>query len=565
MNRRKVLTQEEIDTILFDDTDESDLEIEDDGWGESSLLENNEIFDTSEENEKTEIDDTDSFLESDADEDIIWSEDIENENIKISDFHSSCGPVHNLPVGSTPLQFLKLFFTDEIMETIRINTNKYAEFCEKKRGYRDENWSPIETISELWLFFTIMLIMSINHLPRILDYWSTNPILGNEMVKRLMSRNRFKKIKHYFHVSDKNVEKKRDDENFSYTQKLEPCISQLKEKCMQHFNPYQDISIDEAIIQFKGRLGIVQYMPLKPDKRGLKMWMMCTAHLGYTLNFDLYSGKNSKMNKSSKGLGYDVVHHLTNSLKSKGHVIYFDRFFTSVDLMIDLQKRGLSACGTVNTNRKKMPKEMKNVKLIEDHESKTFQCMNFPNLLYTTWLDKKQIYMLSTNTKNEICEVNRRKGSEKQVVPSPTCFAKYNKNMGGVDLADQRRKYFTSARKSYKWWMYLFSFLLDTSLNNSYIIYLTSNYPCQKKTFQLYDFKLKIIEELSETINYSKKRKASDNQSYNQHQHKRQKINGRKRTCVLCRKNGKKTFSGGYVESSFECSICRMCMCKTCF
>jgi hypothetical protein len=101
-------------------------------------------------------------------------------------------------------------------------------------------------------------------------------------------------------------------------------------------------------VKFKGRLEIVQYMPLKPDKRGLKIWMMRTSHLGYTLtlNFDLYSGK---MDRSKKGLGYDVIFHL-----NKGHDIYFDRFFSSVDLMIDLQKGGFGASGTVVLNRKKI-------------------------------------------------------------------------------------------------------------------------------------------------------------------------------------------------------------------
>ena len=158
----------------------------------------------------------------------------------------------------------------------------------------------------------------------------------------------------------------------------------------------------------------------------------------------------------------------------------------------------------------------------------------------------------------------RRKGAEKNSVPSPICFSKYNKNMGGVDLADQRRKYFTMSRKSSKWWKYLFSFLFDTSVDNAYIIYLTSNYPHPKKAFQLYDFKIKIIEELAEEMTSSRKREAAPSYEAS-HQHKRQKITGRKRTCVVCRNLGKKTLSGGRIESSWECSECKVCLCKICF
>lgn len=338
-------------------------------------------------------------------------------------------------------------------------------------------------------------------------------------------------------------------------------MSTLKKKCLDHFKPSKNISIDEALIKFKGRLGIVQYMPMKPDKRGIKMWMMCTSHLGYTLGFDLYSGKNSSVQKSGKGLGYDVVMHLTQKL-NVGHHIYFDRFFTSVDLMIALHKEGLWSCGTVNVTRKKMPQYMKNLKLLEKNNSKSVQCIEYPNLLCTAWLDKKQIMMLSTNSRSDICEVTRRKGSEKQIVSCPSSFAVYNKNMGGVDLADQKRKYYTLSRKSSKWWIYLFSFLFDTAVNNAYIIYLTSNYPQPKQNFQLYHFKLKLIEDIVQEYNVRKRKHPED---YSAHTHERQKITGRKRTCVMCRKTGRKTLSGGQIESTWECGICKMCLCKSCF
>lgn len=558
MSRKKVLTQDEIDAILFHDTDESDLEEEDDGWNESRMMENEGNFDSS------FIDDSLNGTADNEDMEVEWSEIVENENIELKEFNHFAGPVHNLPVGSTPLDYLKLFLTDDVLDSVRRNTNKYAEFCARKRGSIDREWRPIETIRELWTYFTVLLVMSINHVPRISDYWSEDPSLGNERIKRLMTRNRFVKIKHYFHVSDRDSEKSKEHEDFSYTQKLEPFMSDLKKKFTNHFEPSQRLSVDEALIKFKGRLGIVQYMPLKPDKRGIKVWMLCTSQLGYTLNFDVYSGRNSKVKRSGKGLGYDVVLHLTECLNKTGHHLYFDRFFTSVGLMIDLHKKGLESCGTVMPNRVKMPAGIKNLKLKESYESKAYQCTKQKNLLCTAWLDKRQILMLSTNAKNEVCKVNRRKGAEKLAVPSPVCFANYNKNMGGVDLADQRRKYYTMSRKSSKWWKYLFSFLFDTAINNAYIIYLTSNYPRPKQTPQLYDFKLKIIGQLATETISSRKRVIASPENVS-HDHKRQKISGRKRTCVVCRQSGKRTPSGGRVESSWECSSCKMCLCKDCF
>ncbi|KFM78989.1 hypothetical protein X975_04968, partial [Stegodyphus mimosarum] len=87
--------------------------------------------------------------------------------------------------------------------------------------------------------------------------------------------------------------------------------------------------------------------------------------------------------------------------------------------------------------QKIMPENIKQMKLRSQCDSIVMQCKSLPNLLYSSWLDKKFIHIISTNCKNEPCLTTRRKGSEKHIVPCPPTFVKYNKNMGGVDLADQ--------------------------------------------------------------------------------------------------------------------------------
>lgn len=136
--------------------------------------------------------------------------------------------------------------------------------------------------------------------------------------------------------------------------------------------------------------------------------------------------------------------------------------------------------------------------------------------------------------------------------------------MGGVDLADQRRKYYTVARKSSKWWKYLFCFLLDTAVDNAFIIYSSTNRPSNKKTVSLYDFKLELIADIEKS--YLIKKRARPSFSPIQcHKHKKAKIEGRKRTCVKCRELNNKTISGRSIESSWECEFCKQCLCKQCF
>ena len=50
--------------------------------------------------------------------------------------------------------------------------------------------------------------------------------------------------------------------------KVRPLIAILIPKFLNLYNPSQNLSPDESMLKFKGRLSFVQYMPRKPIKRG---------------------------------------------------------------------------------------------------------------------------------------------------------------------------------------------------------------------------------------------------------------------------------------------------------
>ena len=58
----------------------------------------------------------------------------------------------------------------------------------------------------------------------------------------------------------------------------------------------------------------------------------------------MYCGKDGK--SGEKGLASNVVKQLTGHIKEKSHVVFFDNFFTSVQLIEDLLKDRILACGT---------------------------------------------------------------------------------------------------------------------------------------------------------------------------------------------------------------------------
>ena len=93
------------------------------------------------------------------------------------------------------------------------------------------------------------------------------------------------------------------------------------------------------MINFQGRSSVKQYMPLKPTKQGIKMWVLGDSQTGYFTKFDVYCGKGYS---PEKNLGTRVVKTLTlqrHSEEVPSHLLQQLR----EEL---LEKDGVYACGT---------------------------------------------------------------------------------------------------------------------------------------------------------------------------------------------------------------------------
>ena len=132
--------------------------------------------------------------------------------------------------------------------------------------------------------------LEINRLPEIRDYWSTDPLLRYAPIADRITRDRFKEITRYLHFADNDKLPARGEDGFSRLQKVDPILSALKDRFQSAYYPHCQLSIDEAMIPFKGRSSMKQYMPLKPVKRGFKVWAMADALNGYLVDFNVYTG-----------------------------------------------------------------------------------------------------------------------------------------------------------------------------------------------------------------------------------------------------------------------------------
>ena len=137
--------------------------------------------------------------------------------------------------------------------------------------------------------------------------------------------------------------------------KCRPILSNILQNVQRAYYPGKDISIDEGMIAFKGRLKFRQYMPAKPTKYGIKVWMAADAANGYVLNFEVYEG-SQEGNLLIHGLGYDVVMKMARPFVNRKHHLFFDNFFSTPRLFEHLLDQGTFACATIRSNRKELPR-----------------------------------------------------------------------------------------------------------------------------------------------------------------------------------------------------------------
>ncbi|XP_039288737.1 piggyBac transposable element-derived protein 3-like [Nilaparvata lugens] len=345
-----------------------------------------------------------------------------------------------------------------ILDIIVFQTNLYA--TQKGKTLRLQE-------NEFLSFLGVNMLMGYHELPSKRHYWSNAPDLHVPIVAETMTRDRFDEILSCLHVNDnENIPANCTDKLY----KLRPMIEAFNKSFMNSYDGTRQLSVDESIILFKGRSSMKQYNPMKPIKRGYKLW--CVADLkGYIFNFDIYQGKNDKMKNEfmEYGLGERVVLSLTKNFWGSNRIVCFDNYFNSVGLVEKLKMENILACGTIRHNRRGVPEKMTPDKQLQwgDHDYRVSEM----GISFFKWHDNKAINFIANFHSTEITEVKRtQKDGTKKNVPCPTVVADYNKYMGGVDQADRYRVLYGVNRKSKKWWHRIFFGLIDIAFVNAFII-----------------------------------------------------------------------------------------------
>ena len=228
----------------------------------------------------------------------------EGTEVTVNAFSGFIGPT--IPVGE-PLDLFLALFTPQLLDQIVTETNHYASDC--LSASHDGNGLPPQwqtNAEEVKAYFGICILMGINKLPHLYDYWSMNEYLHYFPVASKIPRKRFLEIHRYLHFTRNDTIVPRGQPGHDRLAKVRPVLSAVRQSFISSYHPHRENSIDEAMVKFKGRSSLKQYMPKKPTKRGFKIWVRSDSTNGFISDFEVYTGKGEG-GSTETGLGSKVV------------------------------------------------------------------------------------------------------------------------------------------------------------------------------------------------------------------------------------------------------------------
>lgn len=376
------------------------------------------------------------------------------------------------------LDFFRLFIDDDLLNCFVIETNRYADQWKRdhpeeysKKSCRVRKWVPVAK-DDMLKFIGLTLLMGLIKKPMIELYWSRDELFKTPVFGRVMARDRYQLILRFIHFVDNDDAPDPHDKNRDRLFKIRPLIDDLNEKFSRFYTPEQNVALDESLILWKGRLLFKQYLPSKRKRFGMKLYNLC-ENSGYTYRFRVYTGAEDSVHDIQNVLPGDTVGmnktekltvFMMLPLLNKGHTLYVDNWYTSVNLFKYLHANLTNACGTMRRNR--VPETVRNCKLNKG-DSCTFHC---GELQCTKFVDKKEVYILSTLHKSGTTERHVR-GRNRATIHKPNSVLEYNLNMGAVDKMDQLLQPYSATRKSMKWYRKLAIHLIQVSMLNAFVIF----------------------------------------------------------------------------------------------
>ena len=475
---------------------------------------------------------------------------------------------------------------------------KIAKWTNVKFRSSNANQKPRDTTSaEIRAWFGIHFVMGCVRISNYKNYWSAKPGWYNHLIARTMPRKRYEELTGALQCQDPNEnpdnwtqETHKEKAHFyRHIRKhpvyhLQPLWDKVKSTCRKNYNMARDLALDEAMIAYKGSKSPLRrvFMPKKPTRVGFKIYAIAEAHSSYLGVFDHMMNTKEDMP--------DLVLRVCQPILGRFHNVYTDRAYTSVSAAKRLLAVRTYLTGSIAMNGKDLPAVFSSNRNTNPDPCRISEMNSTPRgtqyyrqnnqLTHVVWKDSKIMSILSSSHNayrdkdndfiiRKYAETPKSK-VQKHAVPAPPQAIDYNQCYGGVDRADQLRSYFSTDRKSQKWWFHVLYFLIDVCAVNARICFNAR----QTKPWNPSKFAMELAEQLIGGYQAPLRRISQDTRApmilpatSSQHVYQRMNVKHAK-ACVGCLVNGTKARGGlGKRErrTVTGCYACNTHYCLDCF
>lgn len=389
---------------------------------------------------------------------------------------------------TTPIQFFNYYFDEQLIGKIVDETNLFAIQQQRVTPTSSTSNQWCVSPSEMRIFFAIVMAMSITYKPEEKMYWSKKNSLLTPFFAQTMSYRRYVLIKKYLHFDNNETYNPAVHPNPKLN-KIWPIYESLNKKFQLAYIPERNVTIDESLMLYKGFLSWKQYIPLKRARFGIKSYFLCESKSGYIWSSLIYTGKGTIIDSEFPDLplSSQVVINLMKPLLNKGYCVTVDNFYSSVELSDLLESYHTDIYGTVRSNRRGLPKNIKIPKKVRSGYIKAYRKRR---AMVMRWKDKRDVYFLSTVHGTDTVEIEKRNNKRTK----PKVCMDYNFTMGGVDRVDQHLSNYPLPRKrGRKYYKKIFFHLMEQALWNSYVLYTKNG-----GSMTHLEYRIKLIEEYVE-------------------------------------------------------------------
>lgn len=374
------------------------------------------------------------------------------------------GPAKELGAFCTNESAWACFVDQEILECIVKYTNQKLQKVRQNhvldsRSYRD---TDLEEIKAFIALLSLTAIFKSNH--EDLDSLFSTDGFGRDIFRSTMSAKRFATLLICLRLDDAVTREERKKEDI--TAPISQIFSKFVANCQKNYLISEYACIDEMLVGFRGRCKFRMYLPNKPRKYGIKIMALVDAKTHYLYNMYIYFGKESD------GIGLtseerllpkptQSVLRLVKPIENTHRNVTADNWFSSIPLVDELLKRGLTYVGTMRKNKKHIPSDFLPSRTREE-KSSIFGFTADKTLV--SYVPKKNRSVILVSSMHHSNEVDKDTGK-------PEIILFYNSTKGGVDALDEKCTIYSSNRRCRRWPMVIFFTLLNISLVNAHVIF----------------------------------------------------------------------------------------------